>query len=795
MKRIAFVSLCMATATAMAYTGNRANNAIYSEENGYVQFNGKMSDGGGNDGAATDKQSWTTGYNWDDGLAPTGDKDYYVSYAWRRIAMARASSEADALPFPGRSLFVACELYNYCAWGEWSNLGDNVTILGGARLVWNSIGHLTGTKLTLGNCSAEWPVYFHYSGRSDPTPYTVNVNVPVKADAGAHLVWELKPESTAAMGAKFVIGSNWPEFYGTLTMASSNNTFSPATFSMPGNIVVSNAATFLLTGASGTSTLGGLSVMEGTKFGFDTVGNTQTVTVTGKLDFAAGATFVGKKFSSWVNGAPPTYTVFTLSPEAVAAGVPDMSQAVYDFAGCGNANRSVPNIKWTTTPLEGGGASLGVTYNEIVTITNGMSFYSSAFHEDGAEANDPAHFLSDGRAFHGGVDYYARGKNLIMLASAYPYVFRGDSLILDNGTALAFYGSFTCTNLVLFKNGRFRMMNGATIYDIDGGIKLLRDPSQPASPAWRFNVGNRSTYNIKADISGDGNMFGLIDPEAVNNIVNWTGGIELSGDNSAYTGRIVLYAGKAGDFATYFDSKGHEPFAPSAVSNVTLTVHRQANLGGPLPEFDANSLCVSNHCRVVLADTATFDEPTRGWCFPQIAYVKVADGAIATVKSPVTYGTRLVKEGAGALVLGSAPLRADASVRPVLEVAEGAVGVAATNALAGLDVTFAAGTGLHVPLAPEDADVRTRGAVLTDTVITAPDGIAVSFGAEGLPVSGVATVAIATVDTASADAFAAKLMIARIDGSRITVTPVPNGDGTTTLMARVAPAGVRIILR
>ena len=708
--------------------------------------------------------------------------------------MACAASEADALPFAGRSLHVACDIFNYSAYGQWVNFGDNVTLLGGCRFMWNSIGNVTGGTVTLDNCSAAWPVYFSYFGRSEATPYNVRFNAAVRAGHGACLLWQHNGGGLQ-MGANFLIGRDWPEFFGTLAMSSTNNTFMAPTFSTPGNVVVTNDAKFLLTAASGTSTLGGLSVAAGTAFGFSAAGNVQTVTVTGRLDFAAGSTFIGRKFTAWENGAPPVYPVFTLSPEAVAAGVPDMSQAVYDFAGCDNANRSVPNIKWTTTPLEGGGASLGVTYNEIVTITNGMGFYSSAFHEDGAEANDPAHFLSDGRAFHGGVDYYARGKNLIMLASAYPYVFRGDSLILDNGTALAFYGSFTCTNLVLFKNGRFRMMNGATIYDIDGGIKLLRDPSQPASPAWRFNVGNRSTYNIKADISGDGNMFGLIDPETVNNIVNWTGGIELSGDNSAYTGRIVLYAGKAGDFATYFDSKGHEPFAPSAVSNVTLTVHRQANLGGPLPEFDANSLCVSNHCRVVLADTATFDEPTRGWCFPQIAYVKVADGAIATVKSPVTYGTRLVKEGAGALVLGSAPLRADASVRPVLEVAEGAVGVAATNALAGLDVTFAAGTGLHVPLAPEDADVLARGAVLTDVGITAPDGITVSFGAEALPAPGVADVAIATVDSAAAETFAAKLKIVRIGGSRITVRPVPNADGTTTFRARIAPAGIRISFR
>ena len=166
-------------------------------------------------------------------------------------------------------------------------------------------------------------------------------------------------------------------------------------------------------------------------FGFDSVGNTQTVTVTGKLDFASGATFVGKKFNRWNTGTPPTYPVFTLSPEAVAAGVPDMSQTVYDPAGCNNCAADLPRMSWVTTPLAGGGAELGVTYKEIVVITNSMSYGKSPFTENGAEGNDPARFLSDGQAFHSGVDYYADGKNLIMLAQAYPYVFRGDSLVLE----------------------------------------------------------------------------------------------------------------------------------------------------------------------------------------------------------------------------------------------------------------------------------------------------------------------------------------------------------------------------
>ena len=549
---------------------------------------------------------------------------------------------------------------------------------------------------------------------------------------------------------------------------------------------------FKLAGSSGTSVFGGFSVDASSSLQLTSANNTHVVSVTGKLDLAEGATVKGEKFTSWSNGTPPTYQVFSLSPEAVAAGVPDMTKVRYELYQNGLYYAGFPTAIWVETARADGGCDIGITYKEIVSITNNMLEASTPFYEDGGEKNAPSHFMSDGQGFHAGVDYYANNRNLFVKALKYPYVFSGDSLVLNSESSIGLYGSFTCTNLVLVSNGRFRMMSWGQVFELDGSMKIYRNPNNVSRPAWRFGVACGGTYKVKSPISGDGDIVGFIELPGGAGKTHTRGNIELLADNSAFTGRMILQAGKAGDFSSVFS--GVVPYAPSSVSNVTLTVHRQENLGGPLAKFTPDSLCVSNECRVVLADTAVFDEPTRGWCFAQNGYLKVAAGARAAVKNVITYGTRLVKEGDGTLVLGSRPLRHDESVRPALVVQEGAFGVSCTDALAGLDVAFAQGTEFVVDADCVDAGMLSRGADLTDTGIVAPDGINVRIQVSSIPVSCI-DVAIATVNQSDADSFTSKLNVRRVSRCKTSMKRVSNADGTVTLMAAVSPAGFCISIK
>ena len=779
MKSMSWMVLSFFTSTAFGWNGNPANDAAYSEEKGYVWLQGEDNQ---------NSNSWTNGFKWKDGIVPDSTRDFYVPYKGNSIFMPRASSEAAAIPFAGRSLVVASQIYYSGASGQWGNLGDNVTMLGGSRFFWSVVGNITGTRLSLANSDETWPVRFSVNTRSD-WRYDVNMNVPVKADSDAYLVWTT--EGSNKYGVKYILGKNWPDFYGTANLLS-NNIFQATSFSMPGHLRLGDGVVFRLAGSSGTSVFGGFSVDASSSLQLTSANNTHVVSVTGKLDLAEGATVKGEKFTSWSNGTPPTYQVFSLSPEAVAAGVPDMTKVRYELYQNGLYYAGFPTAIWVETARADGGCDIGITYKEIVSITNNMLEAATPFYEDGGEKNAPSHFMSDGQGFHAGVDYYANNHNLFVKALKYPYVFSGDSLVLNSESSIGLYGSFTCTNLVLVSNGRFRMMSWGQVFELDGSMKIYRNPNNVSRPAWRFGVACGGTYKVKAPIFGDGDIVGFIELPSGARKTHTRGNIELLGDNSAYTGRIILQAGKAGDFSSVFS--GVVPYAPSSVSNVTLTVHRQENLGGPLAKFTPDSLCVSNECRVVLADTAVFDEPTRGWCFAQNGYLKVASGAKATVNNVITYGTRLAKEGEGTLVLGSRPLRFDENVRPALIVQDGVLGVACTDALAGLDVTFEPGTAFVVDADRDDSGMLSRGADLTDTGVTAIDGIDVRIEVSSTPTSCM-DVAIATVNLADAESFASKLKVKRVSRCKTALKSVTNGDGTVTFMARISPAGLCISIK
>lgn len=799
------LGVALAAGVQVVFAGNPANDVLYSADKGYVWFGGSES--------ASQADSWRSNAHklWpavEEGKDPhpNADHDYYVSSSSRRLAMLyvpNTQKEADALPFAGRSLAVACELVNCGAYGTWANFGDNVTMLGGSMFWWNSIGNLTGTRITLGNSSELWPVTFRYAFRSgEASPYEIKFRPAIAGDAESVLVWKHSAApGTVGMGGKFVIASEWPDFYGTVRFQSHNNTFAPATFTTPGTVVVESNAALLATASSGTSSLATLKVGAGSTVGFATVNNTQTFAVSDKLELEPGAVVQGNKFKSWTSGTPKKYPIFRLSQQAVAAGVPDMDEVACSRLGISNAEGDLPRTRWYVDGTADGGAEIGVTYKEVVTFTNNMSWGKTPFYADGTDANDPVHFLSDGQPLHDGVDYYSASYNLIMRAKTNPYVFPGDSLTLS-GPAFGLYGGFTCTNWSLTGGGRFRLMSGVgSRVKLDGNIKTFAASND--SRAWTVNIGDKGTFEIAANLSGNGLVrFGL-DPENVSNATtdrraNWCGTDELKGDNSAFVGKMTVTAGAAGDYAKYFDTLGYAPYAPSAVSNVTLKVWSGTALGGPIPEgFAADSLTVDAECRLAVMDTATFAEPTRGWRFPAVAYLFVEDGKTATVRQTLSFGdgATLVKEGAGTLMLGATPAPDAGATKPVLKVAAGGLGFASTTALTGLDVEFAAGTRLVASATPDDPTFAAKGLVLGDTELTLPTSVPVTIDDSGLGKDASATVGLFTVAETEAAALADKLAVKRPHGRRVTTGVVSNGDGTSTVQVAVEPTGFVLLIK
>lgn len=782
----------MTSNSLLAYEGkNKKYNYTYGNDRGWVIP--KSDDSGGTKG------TWNTSGNWPnaDGIAdPNPNRDYFTIYTSRTISIPQSSPESAAVAFPGRTLRIGGELLAGASANNWNNLGSNVIMLGGSQLFFNSVGSITGERLALEDCDAEYPVYAVFSGRSDSLghSYPKIFKPSVVSDSSAEFDWSTDT-SSGAYGCRIEFGSSWPEFRGTVRFGSSVNTYAAPTFSVPGRVIVDSGATFELTAASGDSSFGGLKVCKGSTLKFASVGNTQTVSVADRLELEAGSIVDFNKFGRWENGTPPVYPVFVLSKTASEAGLPDMDDVAFPLSKCSNRKAGLPRLKWISEPLEDGGVKMCATYREIVTITNGMLKAKTPFYPDQNPdgSGHGSHYLSDGLNFHGGVDYFAQEKNVIAYAKSFPYEFPGESLVLSGGM-FAIYGEFYCKDFVLCDNGRFRKMDSGP-FRLTGAVKFVKTSG---SCAWRFGCGHSCSYDVCADMSGDGDVLVCLYPESADKAVCYRGSCEFRGNNSAYSGRLTAYAGKEGDFGTS-GAFNAAPYVPSAVSNVTIVAHGGTSLGGACGSFTFNAVTISNQCRLALAENAVFSESTRGWHFAGTSYLSVTNGISATARNAVTVGGTLVKEGAGTFMADR--IVAESGSSASVEVREGAIGAVSAEAFDGVALAFAQGAKLAVQAKPADGVLASKGFVhsASGSVLALPaDGIRVMVDYAGVDIAGAepVSVGVMTVAEGVAENVRGKLFVGnRPSGYACEFVCMPNGDGTVTVALDMTKKGLKVIVR
>jgi hypothetical protein len=222
-------------------------------------------------------------------------------------------------------------------------------------------------------------------------------------------------------------------------------------------------------------------------------------------------------------------------------------------------------------------------------------------------------------------------------------------------------------------------------------------------------------------------------------------------------------------------------------------------LGGTLPSFEYDALTVSNQCRLTLLSTAEFNDLTRGWFFPENAYLCVEEGAIATVKNPITYGQKLVKEGNGTLMLGgSAAIASGVVNRPQFKVDKGTLGFVSSTAINGLNVSFAEGTSLRVQAVQMDDVFASKGVDLTNADITSDSTINLDVDMTGVDMYSVGqvTIPICTVPESRVLEYEDLFTVGKVvSGCSSEFTWVSNSDSTKTLCLTVTHNGFVISIR
>lgn len=755
--------------------------------------------------------AWINGWGWPNSAYPSAGAKCYIP---AQYAMT-VKPEHSATTFPGSELAISGTFYLYAI---------------GATNAWNSEFRTSvplimapGGVFQIGAYSARFYSPMEIRGtRENPALFRFYT-----ADTNNRIFYPYFTfTSTADAVARFCVvpdningrfqyvfsdsagsGADLNGYYGTLLFNDAGATFNAFNVSMPGALELTNGAQAYLTGSSATSSFGTLKIDSGSGLSFTAANNAHDITITSRLTLAEGAKLGLKKINSFAipSNETSSYKVFTLTDAAVQNGIPDFQGVTLDlgYEEPIDSNRTnskklgLPTVAIITNMIAGGAAEISVKPRPVVTFTANNGWMQSPF----VEGFDCTGYLSDNRSFHSDADYYATGSyNIRVQGTGTTTAFPGHSLTFK-GTGVVFYDDYEFPDLricsgAVFRPGRDGTQWPATL-TIGGKTQVMENGW--AAESWKWIVRNNNGWKIDSALSGYGSIQFEYSPASTDKKERWSGAVELCGDNSAFTGTMTVVYDPSGASAGIFNDNGWGAFSPSAASNTTLTVHSKANLGGALAAFNSASLVIGDYCRLAFAETAVFDEMSRGWSFPANGFLRVPEGARVTVKQTITCGdgARLVKEGLGTLILGgTVGSVANAVAAPTLDVSEGHLGFASTNAFGNLTLSFAADAKLVVDATTSDSVLKAKGVSVGAATFGASGKIPVVIDAGVLGRGDTASVAVMTLaDAASAESMKERLAIKRIPEHKTVLSTVANGDGSVTILAEVKPVGFVISVK
>ncbi len=281
---------------------------------------------------------------------------------------------------------------------------------------------------------------------------------------------------------------------------------------------------------------------------------------------------------------------------------------------------------------------------------------------------------------------------------------------------------------------------------------------------------------------------------------------ELTGINTNFVGNILVSQDESRP--EYLTFAGKYP---------RLLVSDGRNLGGRLETFEPRALTLHNLAQLVVtnAETVTLaDDLNRGVYVKERGRFLTDAGRTLDVGWPILFSGKLWKEGEGTLVLGGEAKhevddggeltdvpRAGSNL---FEVVSGTVKIRNANALAGVETTVAERAVVQIVLDPDNADLVKYGIrnVTAATPFSVMGGGKLNFSVDcsGVPTpvaGGVVTNALLTVSDAAVWDLRT-IMPIRLqiwDELCSKVTPVSNGDGTTTFIVESGHFGFVLHIR
>ena len=754
--------------------------------------------------------------NWSDGLAPHNDPptNYYVAAG----LTLRGPFEDINFPSP---LFVAGTVKCYGTATKNSEFAD-LRILPGGELVYDNLVNIKG-KITFVSKDAENPSAIRYTRSS-------NAAIKLNAEVVGEKESKVKVYSNASRisGLQLNAGSDWSRFEGTVVLgdgfgldANKVGMVTPGSFvfgrnalinipasrdsffgnlSFAGDAVVTNSSKVDVAGvldvgtnakwcyngsASRISTVGTFVVGDGADFHFTGINGAYALNITNR--FVVGNDVAMSFDLDAVHGGDPAeYPVFRISPEAVAAGLPDfisISASMKMFS-------EVPPDAFLIAKDDSevvGGKIVYLTHKPIVTYKSSDTTLDSQA--------DQSNIWSDGEFPEAGKDYYLSDSQSSIRFKAptaenpgYVTSFPGDRLIAADNCIVYLHTSVYIPSLCLYQRGTIYPRNSCTL---TGKVTVHGTSSKKPLIQMLGDI----NFKLDSDIDGDEDItVQSYNPSGKGST------LYLGGNNGNWTGGIT----------TAWTKNSSSPDA-SETSHTRIVVGKGVHLGGSLGAFRYDSLKLHNYSELGITNTTEFAEDTRGIFILDNGCLNVASGMTAKFAAPVTLNGVLRKTGDGVLSFGGAlrfgensdlsDVTAPEPGRNVIMVKSGSLKIENAKAIDGAAVQFADNASLVLDVRPQDVEMQTKGFVFTkaNSSVASEGKIKVLFkGGDIADYERGIFVPVCTVDSAVAESFCKKFAV-RIDlGDSVrngTLSVTDNGDGTATVVAGFLMKGLKIIVR
>ena len=522
----------------------------------------------------------------------------------------------------------------------------------------------------------------------DNTKYFPQLNIAFTGDSDAVVKFTRTTTQGDDFQRAFRVDGGFADFFGTAIIDGPHTWLRPettaTTFDIGGTLWVTNGASVYV--ATVSPTFGSLVMASDTTL---RIASGRAVTVTNAFKIAEGATIIfadasllKKDYRTGTDHSPTGITFISVCGAANAAAVD--RAVLFNAVKAGSEQYlyegAIPRLKLVESVREDGGVDFKLSHEPFVAQTTSCGANASPYTKGNYD------YLSDGQEVSSEYDYVTLKDKSVYFNTTTPYEFPGKSWTIVGGSQpVGFYSGdkMIVEDLRLLDGAWFRQMSKDKNAYVEGAATLYGTVN--------FRVFGSNTFWVRANLSGVGDIIVTLDVDKIiyTSCANYRGRLELSGDNSDWSGRVWVGCGRS---AT----------AKEGLTNLTLRVTSAASLGGAREAFTFDAVKIADTCTLAITETGTFDAANRGWCLMDGSTVSISSGKVVTMNETVTFGGASQKTSEGTLVLGGAAKFYDSENDAATDtpngasfrIAAGALGVTSAEALAGVDLAFAAGTKL-----------------------------------------------------------------------------------------------------